>query len=128
MNTSVSDVEEKFNKMKISKKKPREKQWKGKFYKYSGLKKISDLDKRFKINLELVKSGEDKRTTIMIKNIPNKYTQKMLLKEVNKEFKEWFDVLYLPIDFETMANSGYAFINFLNYKDIEMFYERFDDK
>ena len=29
---------------------------------------------KFALNLETILSGEDARTTIMIKNIPNKYT------------------------------------------------------
>ena len=29
---------------------------------------------KFALNLETILSGEDTRTTIMIKNIPNKYT------------------------------------------------------
>lgn len=31
--------------------------------------------------------GEDRRTTLMIKNIPNKYTQKMLLALIEEKFR-----------------------------------------
>jgi protein phosphatase 1 regulatory subunit 42 len=36
-------------------------------------------EKLFALDVDRIMSGEDKRTTLMIKNIPNKYTQKMLL-------------------------------------------------
>lgn len=35
----------------------------------------------------------------MIKNIPNKYTAQTLMEEINANFKNKYDFLYLPIDF-----------------------------
>ena len=35
----------------------------------------------------------------MIRNIPNRYTKKMLLKTINLNHKGEYDFFYLPIDF-----------------------------
>lgn len=51
-------------------------------------------------------------TTVMLRNIPNKYTREMLVKQLSLEFKGLFDFLYLPIDFKNKCNVGYGFINF----------------
>ena len=79
------------------------------------------------INLENIALGKEKRTTLMIRNIPIKYTDEMLLKELEK-FINKFNCLYLPYDFEKKGNRGYAFINFINPFHILLFYEKFQGK
>ncbi|KAL0081548.1 RNA recognition motif 2-domain-containing protein [Phycomyces blakesleeanus] len=67
-------------------------------------------------DIDRILQGKDKRTTFMIRNIPNKYTQQMLLDCINSTHKNTYDFLYLRIDFKNKCNVGYAFINFTNVK------------
>eukprot|EP00746_Dinoflagellata_sp_MGD_P033501 gnl/MRDRNA2_/MRDRNA2_179921_c0_seq1.p1 gnl/MRDRNA2_/MRDRNA2_179921_c0~~gnl/MRDRNA2_/MRDRNA2_179921_c0_seq1.p1 ORF type:complete len:417 (-),score=79.80 gnl/MRDRNA2_/MRDRNA2_179921_c0_seq1:3-1103(-) len=65
-------------------------------------------------------------TTVMLRNIPNKYTQQMLLNRLNKDFRGEFDFMYLPIDFKNKCNVGYGFINFCTPESCQKFIQQFD--
>lgn len=54
----------------------------------------------FKINLENIILGRDKRTTIMLRNIPNKYSLSNLVEEINNMYFGKIDYINLPIDYE----------------------------
>ncbi|XP_076889946.1 protein terminal ear1 homolog [Bidens hawaiensis] len=74
-------------------------------------------------------SASDSRTTVMIKNIPNKYSQKLLLNMLDshcihcneqiisgcgdgvQQPQSSYDFVYLPIDFVNKCNVGYGFVN-----------------
>ena len=77
------------------------------------------------LNLDDIASGKDLRTTVMIRNIPIKYTDN-ILNETFKEFHGKYDCLYMPYDHEKKGNKGYAFINFVNPLHILLFYEKFN--
>lgn len=83
---------------------------------------------RFVLDIEKVFRGEDVRTALMIRNIPNKYNQKMLVAALEENHKGHFDFLYLPIDFKNKCNVGYAFINFIEPRYIPGFYQEFHGK
>ena len=79
------------------------------------------------LNLDDIVSGKDTRTTVMIRNIPIKYTDE-ILNEALEEFHGKYDCLYMPYDYEKNGNKGYAFINFVNPLHILYFYEKFNGK
>ncbi|KAK8603348.1 hypothetical protein V6N13_085538 [Hibiscus sabdariffa] len=56
--------------------------------------------KQYELDIERIIRGEDKRTTLMLKNIPNKYTSKMLLAAIDERGGGIYDFVYLPIDFK----------------------------
>ncbi|KAE8662573.1 Xylulose kinase-1 isoform 1 [Hibiscus syriacus] len=86
---------------------------------------------------------DGKETTVMIKNIPNRYTREMLkdfldqhCMDMNRKYGvaddepsfSAFDFLYLPIDFTTKSNKGYAFVNFTNPRAARRFLDACHDE
>ncbi|KAM0984268.1 protein terminal ear1-like [Malus sylvestris] len=93
------------------------------------------LDSKFLIKEDALSESTsgDTRTTVMIKNIPNKYSQKLLLNMLDnhcihcneqiisagdhgggddeKQPFSSYDFVYLPIDFNNKCNVGYGFVN-----------------
>lgn len=80
---------------------------------------------KFTLDIEKVISSEDNRTALMIRNIPNKYNQRMLLSALEDNHRGHYDFIYLPIDFKNKCNVGYAFINFTRTEFIPAFYTEF---
>ncbi|GMI75688.1 MEI2-like 4 [Hibiscus trionum] len=84
--------------------------------------------KQYELDIDRIIRGEDSRTTLMIKNIPNKYTSKMLLAAIDEHCRGTYDFIYLPIDFKNKCNVGYAFINMIDPQQIIPFYKAFNGK
>ncbi|CAK9076917.1 unnamed protein product [Durusdinium trenchii] len=70
------------------------------------------------VNLQQEYENKEKEvTTLMIRNIPNRYTQRELIAELEDlGFAGTFDFLYSPLDKGTMSNVGYAFVNFKSHE------------
>merc|ERR1719253_435850 len=61
-------------------------------------------------------------TTVMLRNIPLKYNREGLLADLDERgFTCSYDFFYLPIDFHTGNNVGYAFINFADEATVARF-------
>ncbi|KXG20999.1 protein MEI2-like 3 isoform X2 [Sorghum bicolor] len=88
----------------------------------------SENKKQFELDLDRIAKGEDSRTTLMIKNIPNKYNCKLLLAVIDENHRGTYDFIYLPIDFKNKCNVGYAFINMTDPQHIIPFYKTFNGK
>ncbi|KAL2513217.1 RRM 2 domain-containing protein [Abeliophyllum distichum] len=55
------------------------------------------------------------KTTVMIKNIPNQFRRDDMLKYLDQRCQAYsleYDFFYLPMDFRSKDNLGYAFVNF----------------
>jgi RNA recognition motif-containing protein len=68
-------------------------------------------------------------TTVMLRNIPNKYTRSGLLAAlVERGFDPTADCnnLYLPMDAGSGCNLGYAFLNFTSHEKATEFMQQFD--
>jgi len=67
-------------------------------------------------------------TTMMLRNIPNKYTQITLLEEIDaKGFAGLYNFFYLPMDVHNRSNVGYAFINFNAPSSAQSFFKAFSE-
>lgn len=91
--------------------------------------KENDQQKRkYLLDFNKILAGKDKRTSLMIRNIPNKYNQTMLTQELDENHKGLYDYIYLPIDPKNKCNCGYAFINVVHPTIILSLYIEFNGK
>ncbi|KAF2094021.1 hypothetical protein NA57DRAFT_61227 [Rhizodiscina lignyota] len=73
------------------------------------------------IYLPAIVSGQDVRTTVMLRNIPNNATLEHVLGLLRTSSFGRFSFVYLRTDFRTGNNVGYAFIDFASPEDMMSF-------
>ena len=75
-----------------------------------------------------IENGQDVRTTIMLRNIPNRMTVQELKALLDVTSFGAYDFSYLRIDFEKGTNVGYAFVNFADPMNIIPFLDHYENK
>ncbi|GMK59566.1 hypothetical protein CspeluHIS016_0801720 [Cutaneotrichosporon spelunceum] len=75
-----------------------------------------------KVFLERIAAGLDNRTTVMVKDVPNKLSRQELVDILNQVVPGHFDFVYLRFDFHNHCNVGYAFVNFTSTGALLEFY------
>ncbi|KAH9485459.1 Meiosis protein mei2 [Psilocybe cubensis] len=84
----------------------------------TGANPVSGQTDKHQLNLAKIAEGGDTRTTVMIKNIPNKMSDVDLTSYIAKVCPRRIDFLYLRMDFKNKCNMGYAFVNFISVEDL----------
>ena len=83
--------------------------------------KVKKKRKTMTVNPKNVVLGLDKRTSIIIKNIPD-YISDEQFKNIVLYFNKEIDFFFVPMNIKTRKNLRVAFVNVLNYKQIVPIY------
>lgn len=105
------------NKLKYILKYPSESRFKEFFAQF----KVKKKRKTMMVNPKNVILGLDKRTSIIIKNIPN-YISDEQFRNIILTFNKEIDFFYVPLNIKTRKNLRVAFVNVLESKQIVPIY------
>ena len=91
------------------------------FQEFFVLHKAKKKRKAMTVNPKNVVLGMDKRTSIIIKNIPD-YISDEQFKKIVYTFSQNIDFFYVPMNIKTRKNLRVAFVNVLDHKQIVPIY------
>jgi hypothetical protein len=76
---------------------------------------------------EVTSNSDSSGTTVIMRNIPNRFSQAVLAAVLDKQgFSGVYDLIYVPVDFATGVSFGYAFVNLISVDEAERFMTIFD--
>lgn len=91
-------------------------------YRHLSRRRIEESRICYHISTRSILEKRDKRTTCIIKNIPNNMSKFDVIEILNAKFGGRFDIFYLIYDHKTGFNLGYAFINLIDTDTVIDFY------
>ena len=83
--------------------------------------KVKKKRKTMSVNPKNIMLGLDKRTSIIIKNIPENYSSEQF-KQIVVKYCPFIDFFYVPLKIRTRKKLRVAFVNVLNYSQIVPIY------
>ena len=75
------------------------------------------------VNVDKLRSGEDTRTCVMLRNLPNRYHMENLHNMLYEAVGDHYNIVSLPLDSDTHRNLGYCFVKFKSVDDLIRAYE-----
>lgn len=70
------------------------------------------------VDIAKLYSGEETRSAVMIRNIPNRFSREELCEILNEFVEGKFSIMNMPLDSKTHRNLGYCFIQFDSIPDL----------
>lgn len=107
---------------------PRSGSWNGVCYSHDTSPNRSPIPSPQAVEIWKIENGQDVRTTVMLRNIPNRMNCWQLKEILDHTSHGCYDFSYLRIDFEKGTNVGYAFVNFSDPMHIPPFVQHYQGK
>lgn len=74
------------------------------------------------VDISKVDAGEDPRTYIMLRNLPNRYRLDQVSAVLERAVGDNFTIVSMPVDPQTSRNLGYCFVQFASTADVAKAY------
>lgn len=74
------------------------------------------------VDIAKVDAGEDTRTYIMLRNLPNRYRLDQVSAVLERAVGDNFTIVSMPMDPQTSRNLGYCFVQFTSTTDVAKAY------
>ncbi|KAK4548448.1 hypothetical protein LTR36_009358 [Oleoguttula mirabilis] len=102
--------------------------WNGVHYSHDASPRRSPIPSPQAVVRWKIENGQDVRTTVMLRNIPNRMNCWELKEILDHTSMGDYDFSYLRIDFEKGTNVGYAFVNFADPMTIMPFVDHYEGR